>query len=66
MKPELVDVLTTEQLATRWAIHPGTLQNWRNHGQGPTFIKISERRVLYRINDILEYERKSVVRTKKG
>lgn len=57
------DVLTTEQLAARWGLAPGTLENWRVLGIGPRFVRLHKGRrapVVYRIADVLEYERKNL------
>lgn len=50
--------LTTAELATRWKMRPGTLQNWRSQGIGPRFFKSqgTKGRVLYRLTEIEEYE----------
>lgn len=50
--------LTTAELAKRWKMRPGTLQNWRVQGIGPRFFKShgSSGRVLYRLRDIKAYE----------
>jgi hypothetical protein len=47
--------LTPNALATRWAITPNTLSQWRWKGRGPQFLKIG-RRVLYRLQDIELFE----------
>ena len=56
--------LTSEQLAQRWGISPGTLANWRGARTGPPFIKLGKFRVLYRLSDIEEYEKKMTVQTR--
>lgn len=43
------------QLADRWAISEASLERWRSEGIGPVFLKI-QGRVLYRLEDIEEYE----------
>ena len=50
-----MDKLTQEQLARRWQVSPRTLEQWRWLGKGPRFLKIGAR-VLYREEDIEEYE----------
>ena len=56
------EILTTQQLAERWSMSVGTLQNWRVKGKGPSYIKLGEGRatkVLYRLDDIVEFENQS-------
>jgi len=47
--------MNQQQLAEYWGISTRTLERWRSIGWGPKFIKIGGR-VLYRVEDILEYE----------
>ena len=49
------ELLTTEELATRWKVAVGTLENWRHQGKGPTWLKI-DGQVRYRLADVLAYE----------
>jgi len=52
-------ILTTEELASRWDMHPGSLERWRKQGAGPKFIKLGEAgpaRIRYRLEDIVKYE----------
>jgi hypothetical protein len=48
------------ELAKRWIRSPRTLENWRTKGTGPKYIKIGGK-VLYRLKDIEEIEKNSVV-----
>lgn len=53
-------MLTTDDLAARWCVSRGTLENWRWAGTGPTYIKLGGSKksmILYRLSDILEFER---------
>lgn len=47
--------INQKQLANYWGISERTLERWRGIGYGPVFIKIGGR-VIYRQEDILEYE----------
>ncbi len=47
--------MNQKQLAEYWGISERTLERWRSIGWGPKFVKIGGR-VLYRVEDILEYE----------
>ena len=58
-------LFTTDELAARWSMDPGSLENWRNDGKGPVFIKMgsgSSAPVRYRLCDIEDWERKKEVR----
>lgn len=59
--------LTTDELAARWRLHPGTLRNWRAKGQGPAFMRFGSR-VLYSMVEVERVEEKaaSVVFTEEG
>jgi predicted DNA-binding transcriptional regulator AlpA len=46
---ELLDTVKTAQML---GLHPTTLATWRVEGRGPRFIKIGERKVRYRQDDI--------------
>ena len=47
------------QLSRRWCISPRTLERWRWLRQGPNYLKVGGR-VVYRLDDIEEYERRHV------
>ena len=54
-------LFTTDELAERWSMDAGSLENWRNAGKGPVFIKLgrgSSAPVRYRLCDVEEYEKK--------
>lgn len=51
--------LTTNELAKRLRLSPGTLNNWRVTGQGPRFLKVG-RKVLYPVAEIEAWEAKRV------
>ena len=48
--------LRPEDLSARWHIATRTLDNWRWRGEGPRYLKIGGRRVVYRLEDIEAYE----------
>lgn len=48
--------LTETELAKRWDVTTRTLQGWRKSGKGPPFIRIGERSIFYREEDVLAYE----------
>jgi len=43
------------ELARRWKLSPRTLERWRWTGEGPRYVKLGGR-VVYRLQDIEEYE----------
>jgi hypothetical protein len=52
-------LLTTEELAERWSVDPGTVDNWRKAKKGPPFVKLGKgvsAPVRYRLSDIEKYE----------
>jgi transcriptional regulator with XRE-family HTH domain len=55
--------LTTEQLAERLGVAPGTLRKWRQLGTGPAYIKAEGTvgTVRYRLADVEAWERKQLV-----
>jgi len=48
--------LTTNQLAARWQIQPGTIRLWRWYGKGPNSTKIGGV-IRYYIEDIEKFEK---------
>jgi len=47
--------LNQVHLARRWSLSPRTLERWRFHGIGPSYLKVG-RRVLYRVADVEAFE----------
>lgn len=56
--------LTEIELAQRWDITTRTLQSWRKARVGPPFIRIGERSIFYREEDVLAYEAANLVTDK--
>ena len=60
--PELLDGewYTTEELAARLGVDPSTVRRWRtaNPPQGPLFVRLSERVVIYSACDVESWLRK--------
>jgi hypothetical protein len=54
--------LTQAELAERWRVSERTLDRWREHGKGPAWMKLNGR-ILYRIEDVLAFERSRLRRT---
>ena len=46
-------------LAARWNISHRTLERWRWTGEGPRIVKLGGR-VVYRLEDVEEYEREQI------
>jgi len=58
-------LLTTDELAQRLGMDSGSLENWRNAGKGPIFIKMGQGNsapVRYRLCDIEAWEKKHEVK----
>ena len=55
MSDHTVTHLNTQQLAARWHVSVGHLQNLRSAGIGPAYVKIGAR-VLYTLAAIESYE----------
>lgn len=60
-KSTAFEALTTEQLAERWQMNPGSLKNWRYQGKGPKYVKFGRQVngkdiIRYRLEDIMEFE----------
>ena len=49
--------ITPDELAERWRLTRGTLNNWRHQVQGPPYLKIRNQTIRYRVSDVLAYER---------
>ena len=50
------NLLTEQMLAARWHCSSSRLQYWRSHGKGLPYLKFGGR-VLYRIEDVLAFEK---------
>ncbi len=61
MSTENKKLLTTEDLAHRWSMAVGTLENWRQDGTGPRYVKLGKKKIVYRLSAIVEYERTNEV-----
>ena len=48
--------LLEAELAARWRLSERTLQRWRGSGQGPGFLRIGNKRIVYRLIDIEAFE----------
>ena len=55
-------LLTRAELAERWRISDRTLDRWRTGARGPAWLKLNGR-MLYRTEDVLEFERARLRRT---
>jgi hypothetical protein len=52
---------TPQELADRWRLDSvQTLSNQRSQKIGPPYVKLKTGKILYRVSDILEYERSSL------
>ena len=63
------EFLSTEDLAARWYMSPGTLANWRSSETGPPFVRLGEGRgssIVYRLSDIISYEASHTEKARKN
>lgn len=58
------DLLPPSEVAARYSMTPESLANWRREGKGPPFIKLNGKRVMYRLQDVIEWEFKNRKETK--
>lgn len=54
------DLLTEQMLAARWHCSSSRLQYWRSHGIGIPYTKMGGK-VLYRLEDVIEFEKNSLI-----
>lgn len=47
--------LTTEEVARRWKMNPGTLRNWRSADKGPKYVQMGTS-IRYHLEDIKAWE----------
>lgn len=55
-------MLTPEDLAERWSMAVGTLENWRRQGIGPNYVKLSGKKIIYRIKAVEDFEKANEVK----
>ena len=48
-------LLDTKQAAAIIGANPRTLDNWRNLGRGPVYVKLNARNVRYALADLLDF-----------
>jgi predicted DNA-binding transcriptional regulator AlpA len=46
------EYISEQGLHERYLIAPRTAQRWRSTGEGPRWIRLGRRRVLYRVSDV--------------
>lgn len=57
-------LLHPNDVAARYNMTPESLANWRREDKGPPFIKLNGKRVMYRLQDVIEWEFKNRKETK--
>lgn len=53
--PESDHFLTEKEFAERFRISRRTLQRWRETGEGPAFVRLSERRLAYPLAQAMQW-----------
>ena len=69
MKTEVVEFLTTAELAKRWRVSDQTIVNYRANKFGPVYLRIGKGtnpKILYRLKDVLEFENNCEVPSEKA
>jgi hypothetical protein len=57
VQPKLAEtLLTPAQLQERWGLRAWSLAEMRRQGKGPPFIRMSDRRIRYRLSDVEKFE----------
>ena len=56
------EYLDEDGLYQRYLIPPRTAQRWRSTGDGPHWIRLGRRRILYRVSDVEEWLRERTYR----
>jgi predicted DNA-binding transcriptional regulator AlpA len=56
--------LGTKEAAAYLQITPRTLQNLRSAGKGPTYVRLSERNIRYKAEDLDDYVQKMTITEK--
>lgn len=51
--------INTQQLAERWGFSRFTLEAWRFKKKGPPYTKRGYRSVVYKLDDIIEFEHRN-------
>ncbi len=52
--------ITTEELRTKYGLHPRTMANWRTQRKGPSYIKAG-RKILYSTEELENWLKKQTV-----
>lgn len=55
--------LSSAEVSERWdgVIAERTLDNWRQEEKGPSFVKLGDGRVVYRLSDVIAYEEANTI-----
>jgi hypothetical protein len=56
--------MSPEQVAERYSLNLGTLANLRSRREGPAFLRVGKRKVLYRVTDLESWLFSQFVKTK--
>lgn len=56
------NLITPQELSSRWTIGTKTLSQWRWSGKGPQFLKLGKR-IMYRMQDVENFEKESLFKS---
>lgn len=54
-KPEAKQLMTEKDVANVYGLKLSTLRNWRSVRQGPRFLKLNAKKVMYRQSDVEDF-----------
>ncbi len=54
-KPEAKQLMTEKDVAAIYGLKLSTLRNWRSLRQGPCFLKLNAKKVMYRQADVEDF-----------
>ncbi|MFE3052985.1 helix-turn-helix transcriptional regulator [Nocardia sp. NPDC059239] len=57
--PDVVRMLTTEQVADRYQLPKQTVVRWRHVGKGPAWVRLGDRLIRYRLEDLEAFEQQA-------
>ena len=60
MSPEQDRLLTPKQASEYLAVNTLTLKDWRYHGRGPSFIRLSHKMIRYRLSAVIHFVESSL------
>ena len=60
-KTEALQLLNSEQAADLLGVNPLIMETWRRKGSGPSYIRINQKCVRYRLGDLADFQDQHMV-----